>query len=117
MAAHFLLIERKWAVRSRGITSKALPVAFERKGNTIDDAHRGKQAPTAQQAGLSGRKPDVFHGQQAVIMKNLPVNHLCGLPSRTCTAANSILAHIFQRFCASSSSAYNAPSGVSSCLK
>jgi hypothetical protein len=42
----------------------------------VEYAQRGKKPPAAYQASLSGRKPDVFDGQQAFVVENILVNHL-----------------------------------------
>jgi len=42
---------------------------------TVEDAQRGEEPPSADQASLAGRKPHLFDWQQAFVMKDVAVNH------------------------------------------
>jgi hypothetical protein len=51
-------------------------VALVSERLAVEDAQRRKESPSAYQASLAGRKPDVFDRQQAFVVENILVNHL-----------------------------------------
>ena len=71
---YFFRGEGERTVRSLRIALEALPMAFECKRNSADDACGCEQAPTVQQTRLSGRKAYIFDGQEPVIMENETVD-------------------------------------------
>jgi hypothetical protein len=50
-------------------------VALVGKGFAARDAHGGEDAPSADDAGLAGRKADFFDRLQSVVVKNVAMNH------------------------------------------
>jgi len=58
-----------------GVFFEAAPVALVGKSFAAGDAQRGENAPAADEPRLAGRKPYLFDGQQAVVMKDVAVNH------------------------------------------
>ena len=68
-------IERKGQRNARSVLFQAAPVALICKSFALHDAQRGEDAPAAQQTGLAGRQPDFFNGHDAVVVKNVAMDH------------------------------------------
>ena len=54
---------------------EAAPVAFVGERFAFEDAEGREEAPAADEAGLSGRKPDLLDGKEAFVVEDVAVNH------------------------------------------
>jgi len=50
-------------------------MAFVGEGFPAGDSNGGEKSPTADETGLTGRKTDILDGQNAVVMKDVTVDH------------------------------------------
>ena len=89
-ANHFIELHADFRARvdhreasNASIFFQAAPVAFVGEGFAAGDAHGGENAPSANEAGLTGRKADFLDGEQALVVEDERVNHSCASVSGT----------------------------------
>src|ERR1700742_5080011 len=70
-------------MNDRRVFFEAAPVALVGKRFAARDAHRRENAPAADDSGLTRREANLVDGLQAVVVKNIAMNH-CGRPWRWC---------------------------------